>query len=67
VARAINAQDFENAESMLNHNTPYAAASSQVGIAILRLQKDLENPVIPNKQPTPELALALANDEWDEF
>jgi hypothetical protein len=52
---------------MLNHNTPYAAASSQVGIAILRLQKDLENPVIPNKQPTPELALALANDEWDEF
>lgn len=40
VATAINAQKFQEAESMLSSGTAYAAASSAVGIAIANLKKE---------------------------
>ena len=40
VAYAINAKKFAEAEAMLNSGTPYANASSAVGLAIMRLKKE---------------------------
>ena len=40
VAQAINAKKFSEAEGMLNAGTPYASASSAVGVAIMQLKKD---------------------------
>lgn len=40
IARAINAKKFAEAEAMLNSGTPYANASSAVGLAILHLKKE---------------------------
>jgi hypothetical protein len=39
VAKAINARDFGGASKMLDSGTPYAAATSAVGSAILGLKK----------------------------
>lgn len=39
VAQAINARDYSRATKMLDAGTPYAAASSAVGSAILGLKK----------------------------
>ena len=40
VARAINARKYAEAEAMIGSNTPYAAASSAVGVAIMHLKKE---------------------------
>jgi len=40
VAQAINAKKFAEAEAMLNSGTPYASASSAVGVAIMQLKKE---------------------------
>lgn len=40
VAAAINAKKFTEAEAMLNAGTPYFSASSEVGVAIMRLKKE---------------------------
>jgi hypothetical protein len=40
VARTVNAQQFDAAESMLNAGTPYAKASSALGVSFLQLRKD---------------------------
>ncbi|MFZ6818751.1 CZB domain-containing protein [Undibacterium sp. Ji22W] len=40
VANAINAKKFAEADAMLNAGTPYAAASSAVGISIMKFQKE---------------------------
>ncbi|MCC7184433.1 MAG: CZB domain-containing protein [Rhodocyclaceae bacterium] len=40
VAQAINDGQYAKAESMLDAGTPYAAASSAVGVAIMALKKE---------------------------
>jgi len=40
VARSINNGEYDKASKMLDSGTPYAAASSAVGTAILRLKKE---------------------------
>jgi methyl-accepting chemotaxis protein len=40
VARAINAKNFKEAESMLNAGTSYTNASNEVGAAILQLKRE---------------------------
>jgi hypothetical protein len=40
VAQTINARKFTEAEAMLNAGTPYTAASSAVGVAVLKLKKE---------------------------
>ncbi len=40
VAQLINQKKFTEAEAMLNSGTSYAAASSAVGLAIMRLKKE---------------------------
>jgi chemoreceptor zinc-binding protein len=40
IAQAINAKRYAAAEAMLDGNMSYAAASSDVGVAILRLKKE---------------------------
>lgn len=39
IATAINAKNYSAAEKMLDNNTPYASASSAVGVAIMQLKK----------------------------
>jgi methyl-accepting chemotaxis protein len=45
VAAAINAKNFEIANKMIDSSTPFAAASSAVGVAILALKKVINQPV----------------------
>lgn len=40
VAKAINAKNFAEAETMISGNTQYAAASNAVGVAIMKLRKE---------------------------
>lgn len=40
VAKAINAKKFKEAASMLDAGTPYAGASSAVGVALMHLKKE---------------------------
>ena len=40
VARKINARLYTEAETMIGNGTPYAVASSAVGVAINRLKKE---------------------------
>ncbi len=40
VATAINAKKYEEAEHMLGAGTAYASASTAVGVAIMKLQKE---------------------------
>ena len=40
VAKTINASNYTEAEAMLASGTPYAAASSAVGVAIIGLRKE---------------------------
>lgn len=40
VAQLINAKKFVQAEALLENETAYAVASSQVGMAIMRLKKE---------------------------
>ncbi|MBI5306763.1 MAG: CZB domain-containing protein [Planctomycetes bacterium] len=40
IATAINSQKYTEAEAMFNAGTPYTAASSAVGVAIMRLKKE---------------------------
>lgn len=50
---------------MLNTDSAFIAASSAVGVAIMRLKEDVglsTNPVAAKPQ-----LLAVANDEWEEF
>lgn len=39
VAQAVNSQDYAKAEQMLSAGTPYASASSAVGVAVLAIKK----------------------------
>lgn len=40
VAKVINDKKFAEAEAMLDAGTPYADASSAIGVAIMRLKKE---------------------------
>jgi len=65
VAQAINDNKHQEAHTMLNTDSAFIAASSAVGVAIMRLKKDVglsTNPVATKPQ-----LLAVANDEWEEF
>jgi len=40
VAKAVNANQFELADRLLNAGTSYAKASSELGVSFLRLRKE---------------------------
>jgi methyl-accepting chemotaxis protein len=40
VAKTINAKKFQEAETMINSGTPYALASSGVGVAVMAFRKE---------------------------
>jgi Chemoreceptor zinc-binding domain len=41
VASTINAKNFTEAEKMISGNTPYSQASSDVGLHIIKLKKEM--------------------------
>jgi len=65
VAQAINDKRLQEANTMLNTDSDFIAASGAVGVAIMRLKKDVAlsaKPVVAKHQP-----MAVANGEWEEF
>ncbi|MDI1276522.1 methyl-accepting chemotaxis protein [Methylobacter sp.] len=65
VAQAINDKRHQEANTMLDTDSDFIAASSAVGVAIMRLKKDVAlstKPVVAKHQP-----MAVANGEWEEF
>jgi methyl-accepting chemotaxis protein len=66
VAQAINEKRHQEAHAMISAaDSAFVSASSAVGIAIMRLKKDVAlstKPVAAKSQPK-----AVSNDEWEEF
>ncbi|MDP2904512.1 MAG: methyl-accepting chemotaxis protein [Methylovulum sp.] len=66
VAQAINDNRLNDAHAMLSNESGFIDASGAVGVAIMRLKKDVAlctNPAVtkPKSQPV------VADDEWEEF
>lgn len=67
IANMINAKKYSEAEAMLGGGSAFAAASSAVGVAIMRLKKDFSAPAsAPVAKSKPKTTTASA-DEWEEF
>ena len=62
VAAVINLGKYTEAEAMLNSNTPYFNATNEVGIAIVRLKKEVESNT-SQKQENENTAFFDWNDE----
>ncbi|MGR9012209.1 MAG: methyl-accepting chemotaxis protein [Gammaproteobacteria bacterium] len=65
VANMINAKKYSEAEAMLGTGSAFVVASTAVGVAIMRLKKDIRSPgntaaAKPKLQP-------VVSDEWEEF
>ena len=61
VAKIINNGQYEQAEKLLSNGSDFMNASNSVGSAIIRLKKD----IVPKSLPP--IAVAINNDEWEEF
>ncbi|MCK9395546.1 MAG: methyl-accepting chemotaxis protein [Methylobacter sp.] len=67
VASMINAKKFSEAETMLGNGSFFVSASTAVGVAIMRLKKDIKSPS-SSAVAKPKSQMATANaDEWEEF
>jgi len=67
VATMINAKKFAEAETMLGSGSSFVSASSAVGVAIMRLKKDIGTPAsIVAVKPKPQSAPVIS-EEWEEF
>ncbi|WP_333874382.1 methyl-accepting chemotaxis protein [Methylobacter sp.] len=67
VAQAINENRHQEANTMLSTNSAFISSSSAVGVAIIRLKKDVALSTKPVAAKSKTQPLALANDEWEEF
>jgi methyl-accepting chemotaxis protein len=67
VAAMINAKKFSEAEAMLQSDSAFVAASSLVGIAIMRLKKDVSAPKSTVVARPQAQTLSAKTDEWEEF
>lgn len=67
IANMINAKKFREAETLLGNGSAFVAASTAVGVAIMRLKKDFNTsasaPVAKSKPQT----MTASADEWEEF
>jgi len=63
IANMINAKKFSEAEALLGNGSAFVAASTAVGVAIMRLKKDFNASASKSK---PQAKMASA-DEWEEF
>jgi len=70
IATLINNKKFNEAEAMLGSGSPFVSASSAVGVAIMRLKKDIDpssaSVAAAPAKPKPQMA-TVSNDEWEEF
>ncbi len=66
IANTINAKKYNEAETMLGNGSAFVAASTAVGVAIMRLKKDFNASASATAKPKPQIATASA-DEWEEF
>jgi len=63
IANMINAKKFSEAEALLGNGSAFVAASTAVGVAIMRLKKDFNASASKSK---PQAKIASV-DEWEEF
>jgi len=67
IANMINAKKFSEAETLLGNGSAFVAASTAVGVAIMRLKKDFNaSASAPVAKSKPQTITASA-DEWEEF
>jgi len=66
IANTINAKKYSEAETMLGNGSAFVAASTAVGVAIMRLKKDFNVSASAAAKPKPQITTASA-DEWEEF
>jgi methyl-accepting chemotaxis protein len=67
VANMINAKKFSEAEVMLGNGSPFASASSAVGVAIMRLKKYFRAPARAAVAKPKNQTVTANADEWQEF
>jgi methyl-accepting chemotaxis protein len=65
IATAINAKKFTEADRMLGAGSAFNNATNDVGIAVLRLKKDVNTPTAKAKPQKPQKP--VASNEWEEF
>ncbi len=67
IANMINAKKYSEAEAMLGNGSAFVAASTAVGVTIMRLKKDFSSSsstVVAKPKPQSK---PVASDEWEEF
>ncbi|MFI3157690.1 MAG: methyl-accepting chemotaxis protein [Methylococcaceae bacterium] len=67
VARAINENRHQEAHTMLSTESGFISASSAVGVAIMRLKKDVALSVKPVAAKPKSQSVVADNNEWEEF
>ena len=67
VAKAINEERHHDASNMLSTESAFIDASSAVGIAIMRLKKDVAASTKPAAAKVKPQPIAVADQEWEEF
>jgi methyl-accepting chemotaxis protein len=70
IARAINAEKYEEADVMLNDsNGDFIKASGTVGVAIMKLKKDTaaKPAAAPISAPKKVVEAIMISDDWEEF
>jgi methyl-accepting chemotaxis protein len=64
IAAVINAKKFSEAQAMLGTGSAFVSASTAVGVAIMRLKKDVR---IPSSTAAASPIKTMNTDEWKEF
>ncbi len=67
VARAINENRHQEANTMLNTESGFISASSAVGIAIMRLKKDVAQATKPIAVKSKPQRAVVVDSGWEEF
>jgi len=67
VATMINAKKYSEAETMLGAGSSFVSASTAVGVAIMRLKKDISSPVSKAVAKPKAQTISANTDEWEEF
>jgi methyl-accepting chemotaxis protein len=67
IANMINAKKYSEAETMLGNGSPFVAASTAVGVAIMKLKKDFNTSARTAVAKPKSQTRTASADEWEEF
>jgi methyl-accepting chemotaxis protein len=63
----INAKKYNEAQAMLGNGSSFGSASTAVGIAIMRLRKDISSSVSTVAIKPKSQVMKTNTDKWEEF